>query len=116
MTMTYLGTTAASSAANPPVVLAASVGGQIQWPGVLTTRAMGGKVWFYSSTNIMTDCDDAGAFTDGGVLGMRPGDLLLGVFNGGAATTDAYAFFGVLNSTQSSLSTGAYNIASNYTT
>lgn len=116
MTMTYFGSTATSTAANPAVLLYSVIGGQIQYPGVLTSRPMGGKVWFYSSTNLMTDCDDAGAFTDGGQLGMRPGDLLLGVFNGGAATTDSYAFIGVLNSTASSISTAAYNISSNYTT
>lgn len=116
MTMTYLGSTAVTTAVNPPVLLYSVVGGRIQYPGVLTSAPKGGKVWFYSSTNLMTDCDDAGAFTDGGNLGMTPGDVLIGVFNGGAATTDAYAFIGILNSTASSISTAAYNITSNYTT
>jgi hypothetical protein len=116
MTMTYFGSTAASTAANPPVVLDAIVGGKFQYPGALTTSPRGGKVWFYSSTNAPADVDDAGAFTDGAVLGMSKGDVLIGVMNGGAASTDAYVYFGALNSTESTLSTGAWNICSNYTT
>lgn len=116
MTMTYFGSTAVSTAANPPVVLDAIVGGKFQYPGVLTTSPRGGKVWLYSSTNAPADVDDAGAFTDGGVLGMQKGDVLIAVFNGGAASTDAYVFLGALNSTESSLTTSAWNICSNYTT
>lgn len=116
MTMTYFGSTAVSTAANPPVVLVSAIGGTLPYPGVLTTSARGASVWFYSSTNLQTDVDDAGAFSDGGVLGMKRGDLLLGVFNGGAASTDAFPFLGILNSTESSLSTAAYNITSNFTT
>jgi hypothetical protein len=116
MTMTYYGTTAGSTSKNPPTLLYSVVGGQIPFPGDLTTKAMGGKVWFYSSTNAPTDVDDAGAFTDGGVLGMKPGDVLIGVVNGGAATTDCFPYIGILNSTNSSLTTAAYNITSNFTT
>ena len=122
MTMTYNGSTATSTAANPPVLLYSVVGGKIQYPGVLhtsTTLARGGKVWFYSSTNAQTDVDDAGAFSDGGRLGMTPGDILIGVvtgIGGGISSTDMYCYIGVLNSTESSLSSAAYNICSNYAT
>lgn len=116
MTMTYFGSTAVSTAANPPVVLDSIVGGLVQNPGVLTTSVRGGKVWFYSSTNLPTDVDDAGAFSDGGALGMKRGDVIICVMNGGAASTDAYVFLGALNSTESSLTTAAYNVCSNYTT
>ena len=116
MTMTYYGTTAVSTSRNPPSLLYSVVGGQLQYPGDLTTKAMGGKVWFYSSTNAPTDVDDAGSISDGGRLGMSRGDVLIGVVNGGAATTDCYPYIGILNSTESTLSTAAYNITSNYTT
>ncbi len=116
MTMSYFGTSAASTAKNPPVLLYSAIGGQVPFPGVLTTKAMGAKVWFYTSTNAPGDVDDAGAFIDGGILGMMPGDVLIGVVNGGAATTDCFPYIGILNSTQSSLSTAAYNITSNFTT
>lgn len=116
MTATYYGSTATSTAANPPLEVYSVIGGAIQYPGVLTTAAKGGKVFFYSSTNTPSDMAAAGVINDGAQLGMKPGDLLIGVFNGGAATTDCYPYLGVLNSTESTLSTGAYNITSNYTT
>ena len=125
MTMTYSGTTAGSTSRNPPNLLYSVVGGKIQYPGALGGGAAvypsgggprGGKLWFYSSTNVMTDLDDAGSIQDGVALGMVQGDVMICVFNGGTATTDAYVFLGVLNSTESSLSTGAFNISSNYTT
>ena len=115
MTMTYSGTTAVSTSQNPPVLLYSAIAG-IPYPGVLTTSPRGGKVWFYSSTNAPTDVDDAGSISDGGRLGMTKGDVMICVQNGGAASTDAFVFIGVLNSTESSLSTAAYNITSNYTT
>ena len=71
------------------------------------------------STNAQTDVDDAGAFSDGGALGMKPGDILLGVVTGIGGiivSTDMYPYIGILNSTESSLTTAAYNITSNYTT
>jgi len=122
MTMTYKSSTQTSTAANPPLMLYSVVGGRVMWPGVLhtsSTLARGGKVWLYVSTNAQTDVDDAGAFSDGGSLGMQPGDLLLGVvtgIGGGISSTDMYAYIGVLNSTESSLTTAAYNITSNFTT
>jgi len=116
MTMTYYGTTAVSTSKNPPVLLYAAIGGRVPFPGDLTTKPMGAKVWFYSSTNAPGDVDDAGAFSDGGVLGMTAGDVLIGVVNGGAATTDCFVYLGVLNSTNSSLTTAGYNITSNFTT
>lgn len=119
MTMTYYSSTISATGTtnkNVPHVLFGTVGGRIQYPGDLTTRAMGGNLWFYSSTNAPSDAAGAGVFTDGGLLGMKPGDVLIGVMNGGAATTDCYPYIGILNSTQSSLSTAAFNITSNYTT
>lgn len=122
MTMTYSGSTAGTTSANPPVMLYAVIGGKIQYPGVLhtsTTLARGGKVWFYSSTNAPADVGGAGVFTDGGNLGMAPGDVLIGVVTGQGGSvnsTDMFPYVGILNSTQSTLSTAAYNITSNYTT
>ena len=127
MTVTYNGVTAGTTAANPPSVLIGVVGGVIQWPGASlgSTGAIvypsgggprGGKLWLYNSTNAPSDMSGAGSITDGAILGMRRGDVMICVFNGGTATTDSYVFMGVLNSTESSLSTGAFNLASNFTT
>ena len=122
--MTYRGSTAGTTLANPPLELFAVVGGKIQYPGVLwtsTTMAVGGKVWFYSSTHQGSDVKGAGFITDGAQLGMRPGDFMFGVALGPVAggliaSTDYHAYYGILNSTESTLSTGAYNLSSNVST
>ena len=121
MTATYYGATAGATLANPPLELTAVVGGQVPYGGDLSTRAMGLKVWFYTSTNTAADMTAVGVISDGGKLGMTPGDILLGVFNGGAPVTGAHAssmhsYMGMLTSTESSISTGAYKMSSNYST
>ncbi len=91
----YVGSTATSTAANPPVVFASVIGGRIQWAntgttaalGNLPTGAAGGKMWFYSSTNAATDTAAAAFFNDGTALGMSAGDLLIGVYSTAASTT-----------------------------
>ena len=116
--MTYYGTTAASTARNPANCLwRGGVGGRVQYPGASTTKPYGAKIWVYSSTNGSSDVDEPnvpGAFVDGGVLGMYPGDLIIGVHNGGANISSAAVWWGVLNSTESSLATAAYNVTSNH--
>jgi len=99
----YVGSTATSTAANPPVVLASVIGGRIQWAntgttsvlGNLPTGAAGGKLWFYSSTNLGTDSAAAAFFNDGVALGMSAGDVLIGVYST-AASTAPYIYAGVL--------------------
>lgn len=49
---------------NPPHMLTNRVGG-------------GGALWYYSSTDVHTDVDAAGYFTDGEARGMRVGDVVL---------------------------------------
>ena len=119
MTQTYYGTTAGSTQKNPPSLIYAVIGGQVPTPGDLTTKAMGAKVWFYSSTNAPADMvvtANPGGIVDGVRLGMTNGDILLGVVNGGGATTDCYPYIGILYSSQTSLTTGGFAITSNYTT
>ena len=121
--MTYFGTTAGSTAANPPLVVFSGAGGLVQYPGDLTTAVKGSKVWLYVSTNVRTDVITTGFFTDGVRLGMWPGDLMLGVFTGSpegagttGGTTEAYAYRGCLWSTETSVTTGAYSLTSNCST
>ena len=121
MTVTYYSSTigaAGSTQINTPQMLYSVVGGKLQNVGDLTTSARGGKIWFYSSTNVPADLFSGSAppFTDGALLGMTNGDILFGVMNGGATSTDAYPFIGILGSSQTSLSTAPYGITSNYST
>ena len=67
--MSYLGSTQASSIANPPTRIS-------QGP---LSNAFGGALWKYDSTDPSTDIATAGYFTDGLSLGMQAGDLVVGV-------------------------------------
>lgn len=74
--MSYSGSTAASSVANPP---------SRQGHGLLSQRnirestsvAEGGSLWTYVSSNLTTDMSSSGFFSDAGNLGMRNGDILI---------------------------------------
>lgn len=112
--MAYSGTTAASSVSNPPrMVVGASIGEVPGTTGLSTAPAspgnQGGQMWFYSSTNLTTDLVASNFFSDGYYLGMRPGDLVMGVqFSsaGSTVTTFQGAVTGVSTS-GASLSTGS---------
>lgn len=82
MALTYVGTTGGSTSANPPVELAGAISGQVPNSQGLT----GAKLWFYSSTNAATDMGTTGAFSDGYPLGMRLGDVVIGVTATAAST------------------------------
>ena len=107
----YVGATAASTAANPPVLMAAAIGGHIQFAttgstspiGTLPTGAMGVKLWFYSSTNYADDAAAAGFFNDGVALGMSNGDVVIGVAST-ADSTSHFLYMGVLSCSAGSTS------------
>jgi len=48
---------------NPPTLLTQRIGG-------------GGALWHYASTDVSTDVDAAGYFTNGDALGMKVGDVM----------------------------------------
>lgn len=79
--MSYSGSTASSSVANPPrLLISAPIGAIPNTTGLSTNQQtqpqQGGQLWFYSSTNKTTDIYVSNFFTDGLKLGMRPGDML----------------------------------------
>lgn len=112
--MAYSGSTASSSVANPPRRL---IDGIMSFPGStgLTTTpdapgGQGGGLWYYSSTNLTTDLVAAGFFSDGKNLGMRPGDMVMGVqFSsaGSSVTTFQGAIVSISTAGAASLSTGS---------
>jgi hypothetical protein len=51
------------STSNPPRLLAQAIGG-------------GGNLWIYQSTDVSTDVDAAGYFTNGDALGLKVGDVM----------------------------------------
>lgn len=106
MTLTYRGSTAGSTLANPPVLLAAAIGGHVQYvtsgstaavsPN-MPTGASGAKLWFYSSSNVGTDLVALNSIGDGVALGMTIGDVLLGVQTS-ADSTSPFLYLAVLAS------------------
>lgn len=80
--MAYSGTTAASSVSNPPRLLVGRLGGVPNTTGLSTSNpnqaSQGGNLWYYGSTNLSTDLNASSTFfSDGWVLGMRAGDIVL---------------------------------------
>ena len=93
-TFTYNGSTATSTAANPPVLLHGVIGGHVQYATSGFTSATtgfanlpsstlgpaGAKLWLYQSTNVYSDIfGTQNAFGDGIALGMSWGDIIFGI-------------------------------------
>ena len=74
--MAYVGSTAASSVANPPFQIG---GGFLAGRSIneSTDAANGGNLWFLNSTDTLASVLVANYFTDGQRLGMRNGDIML---------------------------------------
>lgn len=111
--MAYFSSTELSSIANPPVRMAGGFASVNPASTALSTDRPGGRqggnLWYYNSTNSSTQTQDADFFTDALDLGIRPGDLLFGVYYSSAASSIVSyigAFSGVSTS-GAALSTGA---------
>ncbi|MEE9528426.1 MAG: hypothetical protein V3V88_00035 [Dehalococcoidia bacterium] len=119
--MAYVGSTAASSAVNPPRLVTGSFHarpGTTGLLGILTTsqnqQASGGNLWTYVSTNASTSMNDATNFTDGWTLGMRPGDIVMSVcYTSGSTHTLNISVVTDASSAGVTLSTGS-RISSSY--
>lgn len=92
--MTYYGTTAASSLANPPVLIWRSVGGQTNVGS--TTTPIGQGLWFYGSTDTSTAPFTSNYFADGYYLGMRQGDVMIYSQTGSTVSSSQIVGMGVV--------------------
>lgn len=106
MTITYNGATAGATSANPPICLEETWNGGVQNSPGLT----GGKIWFYTSTNVASDLTSTGAIADGYAIGMRTGDIVFGV-TASAGSSSPICWMGVVGS-QASGTTVSNNFAS----
>ncbi len=106
--MSYSGSTAASSVANPPKRVDS---------GVLAMRnirestsvAEGGALWTYTSSNLTTDLAASGFFSDAANLGMRNGDILISATYSTQSSTGHILVIGMIafdSTAAASLSTG----------
>jgi tetrahydromethanopterin S-methyltransferase subunit D len=80
--MAYLGTTAATTLQNPPILLARGMGSGFQTTGgtsagVAAGTGVGHGLWMYASTNSSTEVLAANFFSDGFYLGMKAGDIVM---------------------------------------
>ena len=115
--MSYSGSTAASSVANPPINITqgplASVGSTAT--GIIAGTVggkQGGRVWFYSSTNPSTAVEAANFFSDGLNLGMRPGDFVIGNYYSSAGSSMVTYMFSVKTVSTSGASVSAASVIS----
>jgi len=103
MTLAYLGATAGTTLANPPVLLVGAMGGHVNFATTGSTAAVskipagasGAKLWFYSSSNSAAELASLNSIGDGVALGMTIGDLLIGVTST-ADSTAPICYMGVL--------------------
>lgn len=86
--MAYSGSTALSSAANPPrAVSGVNMWGKRSTSLVTSSKIVGQNLWMYNTTEGTTDLVSNTFFTDGFYLGMREGDLIMGAVCTGTSAT-----------------------------
>jgi hypothetical protein len=90
MAALYVGTTAASSIANPPYQLLDTLSGQGNRP------APGSALWGYCSTNTSTEVTTANFFTDGQALGMSAGDIIFVNYCTSLGSTSIIPYMGTI--------------------
>ena len=107
--MSYSGSTAGSTLANPPLLISSGMARRVLNNGstiIGTAGGSGAQLWLYTSTNSATEASsgtNSGAFfSDAYALGMRNGDVVM-MIGATAATTVGFAI-GVV---QGITSTGA---------
>ena len=106
----YVGTTAASSVANPPVRVSHGLISQSNY-AESTTWVNGGSLWTYASSNLTTTMHVANFFTDGHLLGIRNGDILIATQQSTQSSTGVELYLGVftdVSTSGASLSTKAF--------
>lgn len=106
--MAYLGTTAASSVANPPNRLGHGLLSQRN-TGESTSVTDGGSLWTYTSSNLTTDLFAADFFTDADQIGMRNGDIVIAATFSTESSTGSILVIGTITGVSSAgahLSTG----------
>lgn len=78
--MSYSGTTAASSVSNPPLRIGGFIGGGANSTAFGVAAGAGAKsLWLYNSSHSTTEMLAASFFSDGYYLGMKQGDIVMGV-------------------------------------
>ena len=106
--MSYSGSTASSTVANPPSRVDNALLSQRNIRES-TSVAEGGSLWVYNSSNLTTDVCASGFFTDADELGMRNGDILIAGSYSTQSSTGHIVMIGMVafdSTATASLSTG----------
>jgi hypothetical protein len=107
--MSYSGTTAASTLANPPLQIARGVGGV----NTISTGTGGGRgLWFYGSSNGSTELVSNTFFTDAFYLGMKAGDVVIGVHATGSSVGVSLGVIGAVTTLGAGVASTGGQIAS----
>lgn len=78
--MSYAGTTASSSLSNPPLRIGGFFGGGANSTAFGVAAGAGAKsLWLYNSSHSTTEMLASNFFSDGYYLGMKQGDIVMGV-------------------------------------
>jgi hypothetical protein len=107
--MSYSGSTAASTVANPPKRIDNSLLSQRNIRES-TSVAEGGSLWTYTSTNALSDLQGSSFFSDAANLGMRNGDVLISASYSTESSTGHVLILGMIafdSTSAASLSTDA---------
>lgn len=116
--MAYLGSTQATSLANPPVCIFSRVRSNVATTNLTTAHptdgarsayaVQGGSVWQYQSSHGSTEVMASNFFSDAKNLGIRPGDMLWGLqwTTAGSSLVVYVGAFAAVSSDGAALSTG----------
>ena len=115
--MSYNGSTAGSTLANPPNLMFAVMGGRVLNNGSTiggTGAGSGGQLWLYTSTDSSTAPFAANYFTDAQRLGMRAGDVVLQVGATGSTMGVALSVLGAVSSAGAAYASSGAQISSTF--
>jgi hypothetical protein len=96
--MSYSGTTAASTVANPPVCIGGYLGLGPNSTASAAAGSWGKSLWLYNSSHSSTQLTDSNFFSDAQALGMKMNDIVMAVCNTGSSVS---IVIGVLSSVTS---------------
>jgi len=92
--MTYYGTTASSSLANPPIGIPLAMGSN--------SNGIGGRtMWIYASADSAATVAGSSYFSDGDALGMKVGDPMICILVSSAGTTSSVPYLGAVGAVTS---------------
>jgi hypothetical protein len=115
--MSYNGSTAGSTLANPPILMAGIIGGRVLNNGSTiggTGEGSGGQLWLYTSTDSSTAPFTANYFTDAKRLGMRAGDVVMQVGATGSTFGISLNVLGAVSTAGAAYASTGSQISSTY--